>query len=155
FSPTWTRVRYGQVELCNSLEWADWTVNPVQVQICDACGTPGCASGGYIHISALNALVLWTLPQPDGIWESDTFDTTPTERFGSLAFPQPVWESFRSAAHEVPDIETLPRSDGNAVRDAWIAAPGRPKVPHDLLPWLRSHLLAADTLEPAVAIEHI
>ena len=65
-SPVWTRLKYGQVELCNSLEWTDWTPNPVQVQICDACGTPGCASGGYVHISVLNDLVLWTVPQPSG-----------------------------------------------------------------------------------------
>jgi hypothetical protein len=154
-SPVWTRVRYGRAELCNSLEWTDWTANPVQVQICDACGTPGCASGGYVHVSALTDLVLWTLPQPSEISERHNCAATATERFGSVAFPKTVWDSFRAAAYEVPVIERLPRSEGNALRDAWAAGQGRPKAPSDLLPWLRSRLLAADTLEVAVAIERI
>jgi hypothetical protein len=129
--------------------------NPVQVQICDACGTPGCVSGGYVHVSALNDLVLWTLPQPGEIDKHDNFAATATERFGSIAFPDTVWDSFRSAAREVPDIARLPRGNGIALRDAWTAGRGRPNTPTDLLPWLRTRLLAADTLEAALAIEQV
>jgi hypothetical protein len=128
---------------------------PVQVQTCEACGTPGCASGGYVHVSALNDLVLWTLPQVGEIGERDNFAGTATARFGSVAFPAAAWDLLRSAAHEVPDVNRLPRSDGNALRDAWAAGQGRPKAPYDLLPWLRSRLLAAETLEVAVAIQSI
>jgi hypothetical protein len=66
-----------------------------------------------------------------------------------------AWDLLRSAAHEVPDIRRLPPSDGNALRDAWSAGQRRPQSADDLLPLLRNRLLAADTLEPAVAIEHI
>ena len=154
-SPVWTRVKYGRVELCNSLEWTDWTANPVQVQICDACGTPGCASGGYVHISVLNDLVLWTRPEPNDISGQDNFGATAAELFGSVAFPEAVWDSFRAAAHEVPDIGRFPPSDGNAIRDAWTGAQNRPKAADNLLLWLRSRLLAADTLEVTAALEQI
>jgi len=62
-NPTWTRLRLDRTELCNSLEFVDWINNPVQVQICDACGTVGCASGGYIHLSTIGEFVIWTRPQ--------------------------------------------------------------------------------------------
>lgn len=128
--------------------------NPVQVQICDACGTPGCGSGGYVHVSALNDVVLWTLPQSGEI-DKDDLAATATWRFGSVAFPDTVWDSFRSAAIEVPDMKRLPRSNGIALRDAWTAGQGRPSAPTDLLPWLRTRLLAADTLEAALAVEQV
>jgi len=60
--PHWTRLRHGQTVLCNSLEWIEWSGNPVQVELCDACGTVGCASGGYVHVSAFGNVVLWTMP---------------------------------------------------------------------------------------------
>jgi hypothetical protein len=153
-SPVWTRVKYGRIELCNSLEWTDWTPNPVQVQICDACGSPGCASGGYVHISVLKELVLWTAPQPSQI-SRDNFGATATEVFGSVAFPRNVWDSIRVAAREVADTKRFPGSDGIAIRDAWTAGQSRPNAPDDLLPWLRSRLLAADTLEVTAAVEQV
>src|SRR5258708_21087094 len=103
-NPLWTRVKYSGVELCNSLEWADWTVNPVQVQICDACGTLGCASGGYVHVSTLQDVVLWTGPQCREIIEPVTLTATATERFGSVMIPRGVWDSFRSVSPEVADF---------------------------------------------------
>lgn len=154
-SPVWTRVRCERAEVCNSLEWADWAVNPVQVQICDACGTPGCASGGYVHVSVLNDLVLWTLPQCSKVSELDNLAAAATERFGSVAFPRTVWNAFRLAADQVPDIGHLPPSDGRAICNAWAAGQGRPKTIDDLIPWLQSRLLAADTLEVSEAVERV
>ena len=59
------------------------------------------------------------------------------------------------AAHEVPDLRRFPPSDGNAIRDAWIASQSRPNSPDDIVPWLRSRLLDADTLEVSAAIEQV
>lgn len=156
-NPTWTRAKYGEVELCNSLEWADWASNPIQVQICDACGTPGCASGGYVHISTLKDVVLWTMPQRE---TSDTLEAkllpaSSIARFGAIAFPTRVWASFHQAAADVPETVALPGADGPSICDAWINGPGRPSEADRAVDWLRTRLLAADTLDVPAAIGSI
>lgn len=155
-NPTWTRAKFGEVELCNSLEWADWGPNPIQVQICDACGTPGCASGGYVHISILKDVVLWTMPQRETSepLEGKLFPASCVARFGAIAFPKSVWTSFHESAIEVPEPEALPRSDGQSVCDAWINGPAR-RSNDDVGDWLRAQLLAADTLDVPAAIQSI
>jgi hypothetical protein len=153
-NPTWTRAKCGDVELSNSLEWTDWAANPTQVQICDACGTPGCASGGYVHLSALREVVLWTIPrrQTADALDGKLFPATRIARFGAIAFPKSVWASFHGAAVEVPDAADLPRSDAESICDAWITGPGRPSDADRVVDWLRARLLAADTLDVQEAI---
>ncbi len=139
-SPTWTRVKYGGVELCNSLEWTHWATNPVQVQICDVCGTAGCASGGYVHVSALGEIVLWTMPRremSDAI-EGKLFEASGVARRGAIAFPNSVWTSLHAAALEVPETAVLPRSDGESICDAWIVNPPRLANTDDVIDRLRA-----------------
>jgi hypothetical protein len=61
-NPIWTRVKFRGAELYNSLEWTEWNRNPVQVQICDTCGNARLPSGGYVHVSAVQDILLWTAP---------------------------------------------------------------------------------------------
>lgn len=156
-NPTWTRAKCGEVELCNSLEWADWGPNPIQVQICDACGTPGCGSGGYAHISILKNVVLWTMPQRETseALEGKLFPANCVARFGAVAFPKSVWTSFHEVAAEVPEPVALPASDGQAICDAWIHGPGWPSNTDSMVDWLRARLLAADTLDVPAAIRSV
>lgn len=154
-NPVWTRVRYERTILCNSLEWTEWRDDPVQVEICDACGTVHCASGGYVHVTILGDVVLWTMPRHATTiaeWEGRVFPATAIEKFGSVAFPVGVWESFRVAAVEVPALGSLARADGHALGDAWAVGQTRPKAVDRLVPMLRACLLAADTLGVAEAI---
>ena len=156
-NPTWTRAKCGDVELCNSLEWIDWAANPIQVQICDACGTPGCASGGYVHVSTLKKVVIWTMPRREtsDALEGKLFPASSVARFGAIAFPTSVWTSFHGAAVEVPDAADLPRSDGQSICDAWTYGPGRPSNADHVVDWLQKRLLAADTLDVPAAIRSI
>src|SRR5438093_13449493 len=100
-SPEWARITCSGIELCNSLDWLDWPENPVQVQICDACGTPGCSSGGYVHISKLGELMLWTKPH---INDSDDWEATQyapasaVRRAGSVVIPKATVQEW-SAEH--------------------------------------------------------
>src|SRR6185436_15369737 len=75
-SRTWTRVTCRGLQIANSLEWADWLENPVQVILCDACGHAGCASGGYVHVSRLHEHVLWSAPQisPGSEYADDVYE---------------------------------------------------------------------------------
>jgi hypothetical protein len=156
-SPTWTRSRFDGVELFNSLEWIAWAVNPVQVSLCDACGYEGCASGGYVHISYLDDLVLWTTPQIDASDESAIAQYAPAwplKRFGALAIPKSTWDQWRSVA-PLPEASSLAAPNGVAIADAWCLGPGRPTRISELVPMLRSRLLACDSLETEDAIERV
>lgn len=156
--PIWTRLRYGKTILCNSLEWAEWSSNPVQVELCDVCGTAGCASGGYVHVSALGDTVLWTMPNwvtETDVGEGRLFPATVIEKFGSVAFPVGVWDSLRVAAAEVPTFGSLARAGGHALRDAWAIGQSRPKALDRLVPLLRECLVGADTLDVGDAIQWI
>ncbi len=44
--------------LVNMLECVEWADDPVQVEICDACGYAGCATGGYVAARRLGAHVV-------------------------------------------------------------------------------------------------
>jgi len=157
-SPIWTRALSGNTELCNSLEYADWNQKPVQVQVCDACGTVGCASGGYVHISTIEDWVFWTIPQTCSAGEEVRerfFPATALVKFGAVAFPREAWAQFRAAEPDVPDARCFPRANGRALLDAWAIGPGRPQAPDRLLPMLRARLLAADNLETTEAMQWI
>jgi len=154
-NPTWTRIRSSGVELCNSIEWTEWLGNPVQVQICDCCGTVGCASGGYIHLSSIENCVLWTMPQnvaSDDLASGRYCPAAALARVGSVAFRNETWSSLRNVAAEVPEPSNIARANGRALADAWVIGPGRPNCIDELVPMLRQRLLAADTLTIGAAI---
>jgi len=151
-NPVWTRVSDGQTVLCNSLEWAQWNINPVQVEICDACGTVGCDSGGYVHVSAFGDIVLWTIPGDVPEIDPDLAGFPATAIDGSVAFPVNIWESLRAAVSDVPPFARLARANGRALRDAWAVGQTRPKSVERLVPMLRASVIAADTLDVADAI---
>ena len=118
--PRWTRARWAGVELCNSLEWAEWAENPVQVILCEACGYAGCASGGYVHVSQLDGRVLWTAPQID---TSDEWSVAQhaaaaaVRRLGAVAFPAATWEQWKMLARDLPAVAALPAANGRALAD--------------------------------------
>ena len=102
-SPAWTRVTCRGMQITNSLEWADWRENPVQVILCDACGHEGCASGGYVHVSRLNCLVLWTGAQrsSDNEYGDDAYEIPRIIRsLGALALPIEVWNEWSATIKE-------------------------------------------------------
>ncbi len=156
--PNWTRIRHQQTVLCNSLEWTDWLVNPVQVELCDVCGTVGCASGGYVHISVFDDFVLWTAPedatQSDEV-RDELFPATAIEKFGAIAFPLETWTKLQGVVTEVPGIASLSRADGRTLRDAWVVGPNRSRAVQGLLGMLQARLLGADTLDVDEAIRAV
>src|SRR5690348_7117676 len=92
-SPRWTKAKCGRHVIVNSLEWADWEMNPVQVVLCDACGHHGCASGGFVHVSRLAQCVLFTPEQPDPEYSGAGLDPPPyfIQTLGAIAIPEKVW----------------------------------------------------------------
>ncbi len=117
-SPRWTEVRCRGERLTNALNWVEWSENPVQVVLCEACGVTGCATGGYVHVARLDDLVLWTAPHVDPEDEFESHQYTPSEfivRHGAVAIPVATWDRWR-VRFDLPPAETFPAGEP---RDDW------------------------------------
>lgn len=154
-NPSWTRVRFGGGILVNTLEWANWVENPVQLIVCDACGTEDCASGGYVHVSRLADFVLLTAPQVslDDDWSKTQYaPLIALESLGAIAIPDSTWANWRAAVPGMPDSSIFPPATGRALAEAWALGPGRPKNVERLPALLHHRLVGCDTLTPESAI---
>jgi hypothetical protein len=158
-NPIWTRVRFEGAELVNTLEWVDWGRNPVQVELCDACGTPDCRSGGYVHVSRFDGFVLWTAPQEINVadeWAVSQYEPASVlKKFGAIAVPDEKWKEWKAIAHDLPAPPVFPRANGRALAEAWALGPGRPARLEVLIQMLRHRLVACDTLQPEEAIHRV
>lgn len=127
-SPRWTRVRASGVELLNGLEWVEWDSDDagpstVQVELCDACGHAGCASGGYVRLSRLGEHVVWSPPRVDASddWAVAQYEAPWAVRaHGALLISRSSWGQLRSRNRLVPGFETLPQATRRDVELAWI-----------------------------------
>src|SRR5262245_3089002 len=152
-NPSWTRATCCGVLLCNSLEWAHWLENPVQVVLCDACGHAGCASGGYVHISRLGDHLLWTRPQinESDTWEQDQYHPAwPLRRFGAVILTLRTWARWREVVSDLPAPDQLPAASGRELLNAWLLSMrGEYRVASasELIPSLRERVLASDSFE--------
>jgi hypothetical protein len=152
-NPTWTRLICDGVEIANSLEWADWLENPVQVILCETCGHEGCASSGYVHVSRLDHYVLWSAAQPKSDTEYANCNHEPPQIIrtrGALAIPAQVWNKWATTIRELPHADRLAPANRAAVADAWVLGPGRSTA--DLLGYLRGRLVGGDTLAKETAL---
>lgn len=151
-SPTWTRVRCEGMEITNALEWLDWTSNPVQAVLCDACGHESCASGGFVHVSRWDQYVLWSMAQSDdtGLPDDDFQPPRVIRTLGALAIPVATWNGWAGAIPEVPRADRLDRANYAAIADAWILGPARSR--DSIATHLRDRLVGGDTLDKNEAI---
>lgn len=149
FMPTpWTRLTCNGREIANALEGAEWSENPVQVVLCDACGSEGCSPGGYVHVSRLGEYVLWTAPQlDDEAYEPPYF----LRSLGALAIPVETWRAWSSSIRDVLPPERFAPSNHAVVADAWILGPAR--AAHSIVESLRERLIGGDTMEKDRAID--
>jgi len=126
--PSWTRLRVDGQELCNALEDVVWSPNPVQVQLCEVCGTPGCNSGGYADLSRLGGQVLWTATEVDSHdeWRAGRYGPLWALRQGAALFPLPVWQALLERFPMLPAADALPATTRRMLAQAWRAeAAGR------------------------------
>jgi hypothetical protein len=117
-SPTWTRLVADGLELANSLEAPDWYENPVQVAVCEACGFPQCANGGYVHISRTPRYVVWTAPQVEIEDEIEAVQYAPATcvaRSGCVLIPRETWDSLAGPRPAMPDSSRLEPLTGKAL----------------------------------------
>jgi len=127
-SPKWTRITCDGAELINGLEAVAWGGPNIQVQVCEQCGTPDCASGGYVRVTRLADLVLWSAPRPEleRDWSEDVAreQFTPSvvvQQHGGLLIPGAAWEELRRQDPDVPALAQLPASTRADVEPLWLA----------------------------------
>jgi hypothetical protein len=156
--PRWTKLVCDEVELCNSLEESEWVNNPVQVQTCEACGTPGCASDGYVHVSRLGDHLLWTRPffaDPGGDLGAQYAPSDSLRRRGAVLIPRPAWSEWAKTFSNLLPFNHFPETRQIDLFHAWIAearGAGRVESLDALEPMLRERLLACDSIDVQEAL---
>jgi hypothetical protein len=144
--PDWTKVVCGGVEVCNTLEGANWTEDwAVQVEVCAACGVVHCASGGWVHVSRLGHHVLWTRAEVDFEDEDASREYRPPDYLpghGAVAIPVDEWEAWRASIRQLPSAAEFRPARRRELRRAW----ERPE---------RFELLAAETEATDDAAAHL
>jgi hypothetical protein len=133
--PRWTRIACDGTELINGLESVAWDAPNIQVQVCEECGTPDCEIGGYVRVTRLADIVLWSAPRPDleHDWGQEVAVTqfTPSvavQRHGGVIISGDAWEQLRRASQSVPALGDLPPSTRADVEQVWLAEARRGQV---------------------------
>jgi len=125
----WTQIRFARETLCNSVEFVDWDSDPVQLTICDFCGTPGCSSGGYARVTTTGSQLLLVEPELSFDGEEASYSASHLlRRFGALVIPADVAVAMQ--------IAPLTRFRGTTRRDiinAWLLdSPFQTNLPLDI-----------------------
>jgi hypothetical protein len=160
-SPPWTRLVCNGEQLTNAINAVDWLDKEpaVQVELCECCGFAGCTTGGYVHVSRLGSLLLWTPPHVD---LSDPFEASqyrasdPVRRHGAVAIKVDDWDRWRRQFDRLPAADEFPQTLRRDLLAAWR---GEAQIfrqfdsPDDLVDLARQRAVAADpsSLEGALA----
>ena len=103
-------------------------------------------------------MVLWTMPQVDPSDERARVQYASLvafESLGALGFPIQAWLDLRAAFPDLPDPAQLPAANFRAFADAWTLGPGRPTQLAAVPEFLKTRLIACDTLDNNTALSLI
>lgn len=119
-------------ELVNMLRLVDWGEDPLQVVVCDACGTVGCASGNYVAMRRLDDFVVMApatrayVPTAEEFEKAQYVEPWFIRKRGVPLVPFAEWERLRDEGAPLPAAERLePLRWSEAVLAAQIEAPRR------------------------------
>jgi hypothetical protein len=117
--------------LVNMLGLAEWSDDPVQVEICEHCGIPECASGGYVAVRRLGAFVTFApskraYPASLGGAGNDLQEPRYIRKQGLPLIPAQEWDRLRADAPGVPACQAIaPMTWSEAFLAAQLEAPYR------------------------------
>jgi hypothetical protein len=100
-------------ELANMLGYIDWSEDPAQVVVCDACGTIGCASGNYVALRRLDDFVVMAPPAKgydalaDLSARAQYVEPAFMRRGGVPLIPIAEWERLRAKGAPLPGSDGL------------------------------------------------
>ena len=97
--------------LANAIELMDFEGDPIQFQVCDHCGFPGCSSGGWLSIRKLNEVILMVpgFSEMDrGTWEDSEYDPPYFTRVkGSVLMDEKKYREICALAPKLPNVEEI------------------------------------------------
>ena len=119
--PTWTKLIAQGVMLSNSLEYADWTANPVEPIVCEGCWNPSCARAGLARIVSLGDQLLWLPPRPhdiDEFWRGRLSEANFIR--DSVLMPAATWERIRETYPRLPSAQSYPHANRQDLGTLWL-----------------------------------
>lgn len=119
--------------VANRLEHVVWTEERVQVEPCESCGHPGCASGNYVELRRAHNFVVWA-PSPAAFdkdrRDRDQYSPPAVVRAkGVLLFDAARWDQLRPRLGD--DVPAASQMRPLTWKDAWLIA--QLEAPHELL----------------------
>jgi hypothetical protein len=132
--------------LANGLELLEFDAATLQVEVCEDCGIPHCATGGWVSLRRLGSSVLW-LPCFDEMGKGGAAVNEyapPNYRYGSPCFGQGTYAQLRSREPRFPPIDDLrPIRSRDLARLMQLEAPGRALGCFPDQPFLKTDLVVA------------
>lgn len=98
-------------KIANAVELMDFEEDPVQFEVCDHCGFPGCASGGWLSIRKLGELTLM-IPafsaMEEGAWEASEYCPPYfTRTKGSMLLAKDNYRDLVALLPKLPRAESI------------------------------------------------
>lgn len=97
--------------LANAIELMDFEGDPIQFQVCDHCGFPGCSSGGWLSIRKLGEVTLMVpaFSEMDrGTWEASEYDPPYFTRVkGSVLMDEQKYREIGALVPKLPSVKEI------------------------------------------------
>jgi hypothetical protein len=119
--PTWTKLIADGILLSNSLEYANWRVNPVEPFVCDSCWNSGCVQTGLARIVRLADDLLWLPPRPCDIDSSRRAWLSEANFIRhAVLMPAATWERLRQTCPNLPSANSYAPATRADLAALWI-----------------------------------
>jgi hypothetical protein len=126
---TWTKLTIDGVLLFNLIELVDWTTDPVEGLICEACPGSGCRMDGLVRLITLPEQVLWVRPYLDDPWHYRGYDEESFWREEleqriypgqAIVMPKATWNGLRARFPGLPPADHFPRATRRDLGRLWL-----------------------------------
>lgn len=115
-APTWTRLKCNEIELSNSIEFADWQEDPVIPLVCSECRTAGCGACRLAHLVRTDDQLLWLqayYAEIIGVPSEELDDRSITD---SVLMGGSQWDELCAQFDQLPRFDSIRRITN---RDLW------------------------------------